>query len=83
MAKHKDLVKIPDIVDSAPSQMAHNMGLSAYTWVCQGTTIQTSQPDIAKKEWSVNYTTQWQGALSVEQEFYSNDNSKRWKFGEM
>jgi len=84
LAAHKDLVKIPDVVDSAPSQMAQNMGLSSYTWVCQGTTIQTSQPDIAKNEWSVNYTTQWQGAsLSVVEEFYSDDNSKRWKFGEM
>lgn len=57
------------------------MGFPGYTWVCQGTNIQTSQADITKNEWRIDYRTSWIGSLSVVQEFYSANDNIRWEFG--
>ena len=81
--------KVDSVVDAASSEIGpvdvidtpdETFGLDDYTWVCQGTNIQQSKPDVKKNEFSVVATTQWIGALSVVTEFYGPN---AWKFGEM
>ena len=64
----------PDVEDD-PDE---DFNLTEYTWVCQGTTITVSQPDVKKNEYTINASTQWLGALSVVSEFYG---SGAWEFG--
>lgn len=73
----KSEVTQPDKV-STPSK---NFGLTAYTWVSQGSNLQTTQPDASKNDYTIQLQTQWKGALSVVQEFYSANDNIRWEFG--
>ena len=73
----KQEIKQPDVIDNP------GFPLSGYVWVTQGTQIQTSQQDIRKNTWTAQTQTTWVGALSVVEEFYSNEQNKRWKLGEM
>ena len=66
----------PDVID----EPEETFGLDNYTWVCQGSNIQQTQPDVSKDLWTVTKTTSWTGALSVVPEFYG---SNAWTFGEM
>lgn len=79
MDQAKGEIAPPDLVDS-PVQ---NFGLTAYTWVSQGTNIQMNRPDVRKNEYNVVATTQWIGALSAEPEFYGGGGATPWVFGEM
>lgn len=80
IASKKSEVKTPDITDT-PSQ---KFGLDSYQWVSQGSSLTTTQADLNKNDYTLQLQTKWLGAaLSVVEEFYSSDNSKRWKFGEM
>lgn len=81
LAKNKDQVLSADIISDVPVAQATAMGFPGYTWVCQGTNIQTSQADITKNEWRIDYRTSWLGSLSVVQEFYSANDNTRWEFG--
>lgn len=77
IAQKKSEVKEPDKV-STPSE---NFGLTSYTWVSQGSNLQTTQPDASKNDYTIQLQTQWIGALSVVQEFYSANDNIRWQFG--
>lgn len=48
-----------------------------------GSQLTTNQPDINKNDFTLQLQTKWWGALSVVEEFYSDDNAKRWTFGQM
>lgn len=74
-----DEIHKPDYVDTPEWTMAQ----ADYTWVSQGSNVQTVQPDVSKNEYQVIVTTSWIGALSVVTEFYGQDEDGRWTFGEM
>jgi hypothetical protein len=45
--------------------------------------LTTTQVDLNKNDYTLQLQTKWWGALSVVDEFYSNNDNTRWKFGEM
>ena len=75
----KSEIKNPDVTDT-PDEI---FGLSKYSWVSQGSQLTTTQPDLNKNDFTLQLQTKWWGALSVVEEFYSDDNAKRWTFGQM
>lgn len=83
LAQYSFLMVAPDVIDRGPEDAARQMGLSSYQWVTQGTRLQCGPGPTGSQYWNLEYVTQWKGALSVVQEFYSDDASKRWEFGEM
>lgn len=70
----------PDVMDTPDFQM----NLVGYQWVSQGSNVQCQRPDAKKNEYSVYLNTSWVGALSgqITEEFYSNNPTKRWNFGQ-
>lgn len=48
-----------------------------------GSQLTTTQPDLNKNDFTLQLQTKWWGSLSVVEEFYSDDDSKRWTFGQM
>lgn len=56
----------------------YDFHLTGYEFVCQGTRVQAVKPDIKSENYNVTYTTPYEGAISVDLDFYGQN---AWQFG--